>query len=845
MIKMINIKSFIVIPGIFLVCAFYTRAQTNIPGDTLSGKTLNITIASEPAYPPFCVVDKNGRADGFAIELFKAVAYKAHIDAKINIGIRSKIKDDLAKSKIDALPLVARTPEQEELFDFTFPYITLNAAVFVRKGTKGIRSLSELKGKEIIVMKGDKAEEYLRLHHVSETIITTQTFAEAFRLLADGNYDAVVTHRLVGLRLMKDLEITNVVPLDFPVKGFQEDFCFAVKKGDTALLARLNEGLSVVIANGTYDKIYIKWFGPVNKERFTYTNLINFTIYIFIPLIALIALIAVYVLRRLVRRRTKSLRDEILEHKKTETFLHSRQMLLTEMEKVSKVGGWEYDPATKKVTWTDGVYAIYGVSSAGMEPSEKGYGLDYLNPEDKDTFKRAFSQTLETGEPFDLELHLNAADGTLKQVRTSCHAEFKDGEVVSIFGNVIDISRQKKVENDLRKLTDELEALVSERTLELSEKVERLDKSQKALLYMVEDLNQVTAELKQERLNLETVNRELDLETDDRKHFTEIVVNSSNNLLSIITDIVNMATIEAGQVSVNKNVTDVNSVLNLLQKKFLAKFQSPDVDFRLTTPLADSEVQIITDKTKFTEIISNLAGNALKFTKTGFVNVGYNLKGEFLEFYVEDTGIGIAADMQTVIFDRFRQVESTLAREYGGSGLGLSIAKAYIELLGGKLWMESESGKGSTFYFTIPYKRNSTQAAPAKAPVQYFDETDKPKTILIAEGEDSNYMLLEVFLKDLKIRVIRAKDGVEAVEICKLHSSIDLVLMDLKMPVMDGYQATKKIRKLFPHLPVIAQTAYNSDANRDKAAACGCTDYISKPIERQTLLYKLHKHLDK
>ncbi len=336
-----------------------------------------------------------------------------------------------------------------------------------------------------------------------------------------------------------------------------------------------------------------------------------------------------------------------------------------------------------------------------------------------------------------------------------------------------------------------------------------------------------------------------DLEPDNRQEFTDIIVNSSKQLLSIITDIIEIATIEAGQAKANKKATNVNSVLKLLFDQFSLKSDNMKVKINFNTPLPDSESHVITDPTKLNEILTNLIGNAFKFTKNGFINVGYTVKNDYLEFYVEDTGIGIPTEYQNVIFDRFRQVEISSAREFGGSGLGLSISKAYVELLGGELWLESKSGEGSKFYFTIPNKREITDELSAKTPKLFTQELAVSKTILVAEDEDSNYMLLEIFLKDLKFKLIRARDGVEAVELCKLFPMIDLVLMDIKMPVMNGYEATKEIRKLFPMLPVIAQTAYSNDTDRNHASECGCIDFISKPIEQQALLALLSKHLDK
>ena len=215
-----------------------------------------IYTASEPDYPPFCIVDKNGEADGFSVDLFKASAYSMGLNIEFKVDIWSRIKKELADGKIDALPLVGRSIEREKIYDFTFPYHTLHGAVFVRKGTKGISTLNDLSSKEIIVMKGDNAEEYVHRENLSSAIISTDTFEEAFRLLSNGEYDAVIVQRLMGLQLLKILEIDNIIPLTIELSGFSQDFSFAVQDGNEDLLSKLNEGLVVVIANGTYDELY-------------------------------------------------------------------------------------------------------------------------------------------------------------------------------------------------------------------------------------------------------------------------------------------------------------------------------------------------------------------------------------------------------------------------------------------------------------------------------------------------------------------------------------------------------------------------------------------------------------
>ncbi len=266
----------------------------------------------------------------------------------------------------------------------------------------------------------------------------------------------------------------------------------------------------------------------------------------------------------------------------------------------------------------------------------------------------------------------------------------------------------------------------------------------------------------------------------------------------------------------------------------------------MRTTLPDNEAIIITDATKLTQILNNLISNALKFTHKGYIKFGYALKNSQLEFYVEDAGMGIPLDMQNVIFTRFRQVETTNEQLFGGSGIGLSISKAYVELLGGKIWLESELGKGSKFYFTIPYIKANHNISPNIPAVKESDfEFKSKKTLLIAEDDHSNFMFLKELLSNTGINIIRTENGIEAVEQCKSNPHIDLVLMDLKMPKMDGYEATKLIKEFKPNLPIIALTAYSTDADRKKALACGCSDFISKPIKRDNLLSKINELINK
>jgi PAS domain S-box-containing protein len=331
---------------------------------------------------------------------------------------------------------------------------------------------------------------------------------------------------------------------------------------------------------------------------------------------------------------------------------------------------------------------------------------------------------------------------------------------------------------------------------------------------------------------------------EKREEFTDIIIQSSHQLLSIITDIIDIATIEAGQEKLNESDINLNLMCSLLYEQFLKKAQLKNISLDFKTTLENDEAIITTDETKLTQVLSNLINNAVKFTTSGHVYFGYQKKENDLEFYVEDTGLGISPDLHEKIFERFYQIDGSSTRKYGGSGLGLSISKAYVGLLGGHIWLTSEPGKGSVFHFNIPYKKT----IPAASSTEQFTDFESLKvlglkTILIAEDEVFNFMYLEELFSETDFTVLHARNGKEAVEIYKSNRHIDLVLMDIKMPVMDGYEATRQIKGLRNDLPVLALTAYFRDSDKSRALECGCSDFISKPVNKNELIMRIKRLL--
>lgn len=334
------------------------------------------------------------------------------------------------------------------------------------------------------------------------------------------------------------------------------------------------------------------------------------------------------------------------------------------------------------------------------------------------------------------------------------------------------------------------------------------------------------------------------IDEESKRSFTETIIHSSDQLLAIINEILEISNIEAGIVKLSKSEVNINHLIHRLYDQYLPKAKTKNLDFCTETPLPEGDAIIITDNTKIIQILTNLLNNAFKFTSEGNVKAGYIPENEYIKFYVSDTGTGIPADQHIKIFERFYQVDHDLSRQYEGTGIGLSIVKAYVELLGGRIWVESEPGKGSAFYFTLPI------TYPEKKEVKAFPEPEKYRpgreiNILVAEDDEASLKLISRFLDMPEINLIKAVNGKEAVDYCKSGRPVDLVLMDIKMPVMDGYEAASIIRKLRPYLPIIIQSAYCDDVDKFNATACGCNDFITKPSRKDIIISKIREYLPK
>ncbi|WP_050813989.1 transporter substrate-binding domain-containing protein [Pseudodesulfovibrio mercurii] len=287
--------------------------------------------ASELDYPPFALARPDGAADGFSVDLLRAVAREAGLEVRFKVGPWADIKRELAEGRLDVLPLVSWSPERDAFFDFTIPYLQMHGSIFVRKGTRDIESEADLKDKVVLVMRGDTAEEYAERNHLAGKLLPQRSYVQALRMLSEGQGDAVLVQQVVGWQIVKKLGLTNIEdvrsPLDptlrpggpGPMSGFVQKFCMAVHEGDHALLARLNEGLAIVFSNGTYDRLYLKWFSPIlPRPKPSFLQTARQSLVFVLPLALVMAVGGLIFLKIQVNRKTAHLREEIEQRTRAE-----------------------------------------------------------------------------------------------------------------------------------------------------------------------------------------------------------------------------------------------------------------------------------------------------------------------------------------------------------------------------------------------------------------------------------------------------------------------------------------------------------------------------------------------
>lgn len=417
----------------------------------------------------------------------------------------------------------------------------------------------------------------------------------------------------------------------------------------------------------------------------------------------------------------------------------------------------------------------------------------------------------------------------------------KDGSVTTALmsASFIEVNKEKYILSISRDISERKES--EEKLKKAMEKAEESDLLKSAFLAnMSHEIRTPMNAI----LGFSQLLKEKRIEPEKQDKFLDIIVSRSKNLLQIINDIIDISKIEANQLTIENNEFSLKKSLYELYSFFEAELYTHNkshVNLTLSADLSEVIRNIRSDEVRLKQILTNLISNAIKFTEKGEIEFGYNVKGDNLEFFVRDTGTGIPEESKKHIFERFRQADDSSTREFGGTGLGLSICKQLVEKLGGEIWFDSKTDKGSIFYFTIPLEMVTQDQSSSELNTSNYDLTGK--TILIVEDDLISMTYLEELLIGTKASILKAFNGEKAVEIFKNNANIDIVLMDVYLPKMSGNDATREIKKINAEIPVVMQSAYALPSDKKESFKYGCDDYITKPIDPRLLMFTIKKFM--
>ncbi len=479
---------------------------------------------------------------------------------------------------------------------------------------------------------------------------------------------------------------------------------------------------------------------------------------------------------------------------------------------------------------------IWGVPCEAIYENPQLF-TEIVHPEDQPVVQEIFhSKEFKENDFFSYEYRIIRADNQVRWINAKTFPIVDDsGKIIKRVGIATDITEKHQTFQEL---------------IQAKEHAEESDRLKSAFLAnMSHEIRTPMNGI----LGFAELLKEPELTGKEQQEYIRIIERSGARMLNTINNIVDISKIESGLIKLDLKESNLNEQIEYIYTFFKPEAEAKGIKLSYRNYLPAKEAILQTDREKLYAILTNLVKNAIKYTVQGSIEFGYDVVEtrhdlSLLEFYIKDTGIGIPKDRQEAIFDRFVQADIEDKKAFQGSGLGLAITKSYVEMLGGKIRVESEEGIGSAFYFTLPYhtKQSEITSYNANLLAESGENTIHSKIvrlkILIAEDDEVSELFLSMLAKEFSKEILKAQTGLEAIDICRNNPDLDLILMDIQMPVMGGYEATRKIREFNKKVVIIAQTAYGLSGDREKSIAAGCNDYITKPINTAELSSKIQKY---
>ena len=817
-------------------------------------------------------IDSKGVHQGLVADYIEIFEQKLNISFnKTYFKTWKNLYEGLINSETDFVGAVQKTKKRQSHLIFTDPFLTAPLVILSRNDYEPITSKNQINNMKLACVKGYSSIDFVKKNYPDAEIIEFEDDLKALLETSLGSTDGTITDLMSASYIVEKYGINNLeiaTELDFTWT-----LRFACRKELPELCSILNKLLNSIKPERKKE-LYNKWvnLAPINKQSLAEKHsrlIITFSIIILVLLIVI--LMINFTLKKKVKSRTIELRKE-LEDKEQAIFNSRRNE--ERLESLFEISRHR----------TETIQELFEVGlSEAVKLTNSLLCLLYNFDADKNVF--IFSNGIDNYNKNGTQINYKnkfrfdgfVCDEILRTDKTKLtsyciNCEYHNTHICEISRYNLKYSMAIPIREDgelegllfLSKIDAEYETADAKQVILLINSIWKLLRKQKWQQQLVEAKEKAEESERLKSAFLANMSHEIrtpmngilgftnlllkpDLSDKNKEKYIGIIHKSGHRLLNTVNDIIDISKIEAKQMTYVASEVDIVQQINELIDFFEYQCQEKGLPLLFENKLTSQNLKLYTDKTKFNSILTNLLRNAIKYTSKGEIKIGCKLNEGFFEFYVKDSGIGIPEHRRIAIFNRFVQADIADTQAMQGSGLGLTIAKAYVEMQGGKLWLESEVGKGSTFSFTLPaYSKINTPKEEFESNLavnSHLESELQNATILIAEDDQSSFLYLSTLLDEVDCDIIHCKNGNETVAECRKNSAIDIILMDLKMPGMDGYEATRKIREFNADVCIIAQTAYALSTDIDKALQTGCNDYISKPIEAKELVNLLDKHL--
>lgn len=819
-------KSFLVAIVFMLLTPLYSlgdienEGQSAVNGMPIPKKRVKTIIVDD--YHPYTFVNKNGVPDGFSVDLMKDVTRVMGLELEIRVDTWERAVRALKAGEIDFLPMMAYSGERDRLFDFSAPHTIAYDAFFTRKGSGEIKSLDDLQGKTIIVMEGDQAHDYLLSAGLTEPakLVLIHGLSDALRLLASGRGDAALMPKLVGLVVVKNLDLTNIDPSPVVIEAYNRPFSFAVREGNQPLLERLTQGLSIVKTSDQYSAIYTKWFGTLEPKSLTLRATLKYVIGVIVALtlIGSILLLWSFSLRKQVALRTKTLEGEITERKRIEHELRkSRENYRTVVEDMPAMI-CRFLP-DGQLTFANGEYCKFVGKNIGELLGQTFF--QFIPDEEQGEVRNHFVSLTQKEPIITYDHQVVRPDGAVRWQEWTGRALFdKEGHLLEYQSIGRDVTEQKKAQSEKDKLQKQLLQAQKMETLGtlvagvaheinnpnnfITINAPMLLKSWESIIPILEEYYGKNGDFPVGGLPFTTMRERV-------PQLLSGISDGSERIKKIVSDLKRFA--QPG-VSGALEPIDINSVvksaLTLIANMAKKATNNFNVEYGKNLP------QFMGNCQQLEQVVINLVQNACQAlpdnSKGIHISTYYDKKEQAVRVKVRDEGIGIPPGSLPRVMDPF----FTTKRHAGGTGLGLSVSSMIIKEHGGEIDVDSEEGKGTTFTVSLPIK----------------EKIQALKVLIVDDNDALRKMLGRFFEKSFDFLVKESSSGVDAC--IKLGTyRPELLVLDIQMPDMNGVEICEKIKSepVFSGMKTIIITGFPKSDEANEIAKMGFTNVYSKPFD--------------